>query len=586
MSRRRLRAAVVGVLVLALTGCVRMPTEGPVVQSGGLAPDDAVADTYYDPQPPQPGQSPDEVVLGFLEAMKATPVRNNVAREYLSASAQETWKPEQATITYGELGEPFGELDIAIPITDVNEYDASGAWTRRVGNGAADGLPDDTLDFRLAIEGDQWRISDLPDALVVPATWFDDRFRRVSLYFFDPSAQLLVPEPVYVPEGDQLAGSLLRGLLAGPPSSGGDVTRSFIPEALEPGLSVPISRSGVAEVPFLGDVGDTSQLMSEPMLAQLTWTLRQEPRIRSLRPTLGGVPLTLPDGGTEVRVSSGAGFDPNGIRTSAQLFGLRDGLLVSGTAADLQPTTGPFGTERLGVRDVAVDLTGSEAAGISDGGRSVLVAPVVSQDSRAEQLLTGADDLLRPAWDVSGRLWLVDRAGGAARVSVVVDGQAREVTVPEVTGRDVVRFLVSRDGTRFVALVRGAGRDRLVATRVVHDDQGRVLRLTRPRELDLGEGQPARIRDIGWRSLTSVAVLNRITDDLSQVRTMPVEGAPGDTEPPGWSRMRGGGRSLATSPVEGEGVLVVSAEEYSDLTDPNRRVLPLPAGVTALGYVG
>ena len=586
MSRRRLLPAVVGVLVLALTGCVRMPTEGPVVATGGLAPDPAVGAVDYDPQPPRAGQSAEEVVLGFLEAMEATPVSSNVAREYLTAAARETWEPEQAIITYGELGEPFGELDISIPITDVNEYDASGAWTRRVGNGAADGLPDDTLDFRLAVEGEQWRISDPPDALVVPASWFDSRFRRVSLYFFDPSAQLLVPEPVYVPDGDQLAGSLLRGLLVGPPPSRPGVTRSFLPDTLEPGLSVPISRSGVAEVPFLGDVADSGQLVTEQMLAQLTWTLRQEPRIRALRPTLGGVPLTLPDGGTEVRVSSGGGFDPNGVRTSAQLFGLREGLLVSGTAGDLQPTSGPFGTERLGVREVAVDLTGTEAAGVSDGGRSLLVAPVSAQDARAEQVLTGASNLLRPAWDVSGRLWIVDREASGARVSVVVDGQAREVAVPQVTGRDVVRFLVSRDGTRFVALVRGPRRDRVLAARVVHDAQGRVLRLTRPRELDLREGQPARISDIGWRSLTSVAVLNRITGDLSQVRTVPVEGAPGDTEPPEWSRMRGGARHLASSPVEGEGVLVVSNGEYSDLTDPNRRVLPLPGGATALGYAG
>ena len=57
----------------------------------------------------------------------------------------------------------------------------------------------------MAIENGEWRIAEAPDALIVPETWFEQRFRQVSLYFFDPSAQILVPEPVFVPRGDQLA---------------------------------------------------------------------------------------------------------------------------------------------------------------------------------------------------------------------------------------------------------------------------------------------------------------------------------------------------------------------------------------------
>ncbi len=585
MRRHALAGLALMAALLVLTGCVRMPTDGPVVTSGGGPADDVLTDTYYDPKPPKAGESANEIVIDFLEAMKATPIRTSVAREYLTQSAQKTWKPETTTITYAEIGEPVGELNLSVPITGVNEYDARGSWVRQIGNGPGDGVADDTLDFRLTIEGDEWRIDELPDALVVPTSWFDDRFSRVSLYFFDPTAQILVPEPVFVPEGDQFATSLLSGLLAGPAPARSRVTRSFIPEGLRPGLSVPISSAGVAEVTLLGDISDTSELVTEQMLAQLVWTLRQEPRIRSIRLNVGGEVLSLPGGKTEVSVSSADSYDPNGAQTTNALFALRDGLLVTGGIKELQTTGGRFGTERLGLRDVSVDLTGATAAGVSGEGTSVIMSSVDASDAGATEVVSGAVDLLRPAWDFSGRVWLVDRAGGQASVSVLVDGQSRELTVPGVSGKRVMRFVVSRDGTRFVALVRGRV-DKVVVARVLHDSQGRVLRVGESRLLDLGEGQPRRIRDIGWRSLTSVAILNHVTGDLSQVRTVSVDGAPGDAAAPAYSRMRGGAQRLVSSPVDGDGVFVLSADEFSDLTDPNRFVDSLAPKVTAMGFVG
>ncbi len=585
MRRGGLTGTALLMSLLVLTGCVRMPTDGPVVRSGGSASDDIATDTFYDPKPPQTGEAANEIVVDFLEAMKATPISTSVAREYLTQAAQKTWEPGLATITYAEIGEPAGELNISVPITGVNEYDARGSWVRQVGNGAADGVPDDTLDFRLTIEDDEWRISELPDALVVPTSWFDDRFSRVSLYFFDPTAKILVPEPVFVPEGDQFATSLLSGLLAGPGPGRSRVTRSFIPEGLRPGLSVPISSAGVAEVTLLGETSDTSELVTEQMLAQLVWTLRQEPRIQSIRLNVEGEVLSLPGGKTEVSISSADSYDPNGAQTTNDLFALRDGLLVTGGIEEIQTTGGRFGTERLGLRDVSVDLTGAIATGVSGQGSSVLTTPVDASDASATEIVSEAVDLLRPAWDFSSRLWLVDMANGDARVSILVDGQPRELTVPGVSGKRVMRFLVSRDGTRFVALVRGRA-DKVVVARVLHDSQGRVLRVGESRVLDLGEGQSQRIRDIGWRSLTSVAILNHVTGDLSQIRTVSVDGAPGDAAAPEYSRMRGGAQHLVSSPVEGDGVYVVSAEEYSDLTDPNRAVNQLDPKITSMCYAG
>ena len=572
------RVLLAGALLLVLPSCVRMPTEGPVtpVQATGSA--ESAPGIYFDPAPPQPGESATEIVTHFLEAMKATPIKTSVARQFLTTRAQETWTPEKAIVTYGEIGDPLGELDVFLSATDVNEYDDRGAWQSTT--------PEATLHFTLTTENDEWRIDEVPDALMVPESWFADWYRRVSLYYFDPTAQILVPEPVFVPEGDQFAYPLVRGLLTPPSGDATRVTRTFFPPGFRLGLSVPISTAGIAEVTLLGDPDLVDEVTGQRILTQLSYTLRQESRIRAVRVTIGDRELGLPGGPTQVNLDVGSAYDPNGVQASGDLFGLVAGRLVRGSVDSLLPTAGPMGAARLGVRAIGVNLVGSRVAGISGNGRSVLVAPVDDEDGRAVEVVSGATDLLPPAWDFADRIWLADRAGGRARISVVVGNRPRTIEVPGISGRQVRHLLVSRDGSRLVAVVRTRQGDVVVASRVLHDDRGRVLRATRAQRLAVDPEEGGVIRDIGWRSPTSISVLTDITDDLSQVRTVSVDGAPGELATIGSSRLRGSARTLVSSPVEGAEVYAVAESTASDLTAPERTLPPLPEGLQALTYVG
>ena len=162
-------AALGGVLalVLALSACVRMPTDGPVteVQTSTVSAPRAPFD--FDPKPPQPGESASEIVTHFLEAMKARPITTSVARQFLSEEAQRDWRPDDAIVTYGEIGDPVGgDLTVQVPMATINEYDDRGAWQR-----SRDGV---TLQLGLTSEDGEWRISEVPDALVVPESWFED----------------------------------------------------------------------------------------------------------------------------------------------------------------------------------------------------------------------------------------------------------------------------------------------------------------------------------------------------------------------------------------------------------------------------
>ena len=74
-----------------------------------------------------------------------------------------------------------------------------------------------SLDFPMALEDGEWRIAEAPDALIVPESWFEQRFRQVSLYFFDPSA----PDPgaragVRASAASSSTTALTEALLRGP----------------------------------------------------------------------------------------------------------------------------------------------------------------------------------------------------------------------------------------------------------------------------------------------------------------------------------------------------------------------------------
>ncbi|MCY7400925.1 MAG: LpqB family beta-propeller domain-containing protein [Nocardioides sp.] len=562
-----------------LAGCIQMPTSGPVVPSQVSTEVDDVPGISFDPRPPRPGETSSEIVAGFLEAMKATPIRTTVARQFLSGAAQEAWAPERQIITYAELGDPDGSSSVRLQLTDVNLYDARGTWDRT--------LPARQLGLTLVQEGGEWRIDQLPDALIVPDSWFEDWYQRVSLYFFDPTTEVLVPEPVFAPRGEQLASALVRGLLTSPDGESSQVARTFFPPGTTLGLSVPISTAGIADVSLSGDPDAIDQETADRMLAQLAWTLQQEPLIRAFELSVGGRTFASSAGGsTQVNLDVGRAYDPSGFDSTGELFALDSGRLVRGAIGAFEETLGPMGQVDLGLRSMGVNIAGTRVAAVSGDGTEVLLGQVEVVDGRVERVVRGAMDLQAPVWDYRDRVWVLDRNGGRARVLLVVDGGVREVTVPGVSRRTVREILVSRDGSRLVAVERGRSRDKVVVLRIQHDDTGRVLSLTGPQELPLPVEGIARIRDVGWRSPTTVSVLSDFNEDISQVRTFSVDGSPAEIVTGGTSRLRGRTRRLVSVPLEGSDVYALAGRSVTDLTRLERTVPDLPRGLTGLTFAG
>jgi hypothetical protein len=579
MTRRGLGAA--AVLVSLLTGgCVQLPDSGPVRE--GEEQDESVVDDgfRFEPRPPARGESATEIVQHFLDAMTANPISTSVARQFLSESAASSWSPGRRMITYSSQSTPTGISRVHVALTDAHWLNARGIWQ-------GDLPPDQSqLTLPMVTQDGEWRIGEVPDAMIVPDTWFQARYRQVSLYFLDESAEILVPEPVFVPRGRQQSTALIRGLLSGPPAELRRNSPSFFPQgtALDD-VSVPVSEDGVAEVSLRGDLGSMNPESLELMTGQIAWTLRQDPAVRKFRISIGGTPVTLAGGETEFDVERDAHLDPAGADAGPGLFGLRNGRMVSGAESTVKPVAGRFGRTAYGLRDVSVDLPGETVAGVGTHGSSLFLTAVDDPGDLVTRLVSGATDLAHPAWDAAGRLWVLDRRREGAAVSVVIGGRLRSIDVQGISGRPVTDFLVSRDGSRMVAAIDRPQGDVVVVSRLVQTVEG--IRATRARVIENGDGKRLQIRDLGWHSPTEILVLNSLAPRLSEIRTVSVDGSPATGRGASPTELlRGNARALLSAPVADLPAWVVLADGQLVELAPVGGATEPADGVVALTHVG
>jgi len=578
---RRLAALLALIGLVLVAGCVRVPTDGPIEESRSEGQPGTDPGIFIDPRPPQAGETRAEIVDHFFDAMQATPIQTGTAMEFLTKDAAAAWNPQLETITYDEAPVPAEAPGgaVTVRLTGADVLDERGAW-----QGA---LPPDrrSITFPMAMEDGEWRIDAAPDALIVPENWFETRYRQVSLYFFDPTASILAPEPVFVPRGEQLASTLTQALVMGPGEGLRRVVQSFVPSGLEVAVGVTVSDDGVADILLEGDAQLTAQT-TELMMAQLAWTLRQDPAIESLRVSIGGVVVPLPGGVTSYRVDSGGEYDPAGFQSSPLLFGLRDGMVVSGDVTGLAAVTGPLGSRNLGIESIGVSLDAGTVAGIGAGGTSLLVGDLDSTGpDRVTTVVDGATALLRPSWDFAGRIWLVDQTAAGARVSYVQGNRIEEVRVPGLTGERVRSFLVSRDGTRLVAVVRRAGRDVLVVSRIQHtaSGRGRVLGATSAVRIAAGGEGDMPIRAIAWSSPERVAMLVPVASTLTEVAHVSVDGSPAGPDIT-TAPIDAGLRWLAGSPDIDEPLYGLANGDLVNVSNQQR--IEIDPGLAMLVYVG
>jgi hypothetical protein len=523
-ASRQARAAVTLLAVLlAVSGCESLPASGPVTTEPVREQAEDEAPVDFTPDGPERGAAPIEIVRGFLTAMQATPLNTSTARRFLTTQSSSSWVPEMGTVVHDGQTLTVEGKDVRLDLQDTVRLDERGAWLGSAG--------DASYRIDMVREGGEWRISTPPDRLIVPTTHFETRFQQYFLYFFDKAAQVLVPEPVYVPTGAQATTFLVTGLLRGPGRGLLGVERTFVPARTRlDDISVPVTPEGTAEVPLSDEVLDLEPDQLSKAFAQLAWTLKQVSGVRRLRVTVDGSPLEVPGQGPDADIEGWSEFDPSVSWASQSLFGIRGGRVVTQIGSEERRVSGVLGSLDLGPDTIAVDLPGEQIAATTDDGRVLLaarsrVAGTAPDAADALDVYTAEGRLLKPSWDLHSQLWVVDRTAAGAQVVVVRNSIDRELDVDGLTGEDVRSLVVSRDGSRLVAQVAGNRRDTLVIGRIERDQSGKVRRVVDVSELDVSALRVRRIRDVAWRTPGSLAVLTAPTPSTSQVLVVKVDGS-------------------------------------------------------------
>ena len=498
---RRLAAGFAVVLLLA--GCAGIPSSGGVESGGGRA---VVVDPLV-PVAPLPGASDDPVTLtdNFIQACAAGVSGSfEVAGEYLTPAARQTWDPEAKVTVFGSgdftpvWNESAQTVTYSLPV--IATVDAAGVFTE-----VDPGTPQDIVFAMTQDATGTWRISGLESGIVLAGAHFDDLYRPVEVAFASADGRFVVPDLRWVPRSNS-ATFAANALLGGPSAWLADAVQTGIPVTASLGVQAVPVLDGTASVALDQGAGGNA---SQRALAreQFAKTLTQLPDVTSVDLTIGGLAVEAdptvqlqdaPIPGTAAVafvngrlgqwdhdaltvVPPSVGVLPAGANSPALSY---DGKTVAFLIGSSQLVT----TDALAAGTVALD----PGAAAPDGVMPVTVAYAGS-------------DLTTPSFDWYGWVWTAEKGGGGSLVAIAPGAAPKAVSVPWLEGREIGAVRVSHDGARIAILSREGGVWRLDAAGLVRDAAGTPMSVGEPLSVGLGVGPASHLVWVDGRTLAVLA---------------------------------------------------------------------------------
>jgi hypothetical protein len=472
---------VAAALTVLLAGCVSVPTSGHVqavnVTQGGASQGQGYLQPI--PAPPGPNWAPQQIVSGFLAANASFASNHGVAREYLTASASRAWQPGWAVTVFGQepaINHVSSVPELARSPSPTTVVDVSGPVLGNLsGSGqyaissAASGPTHEQ--FILVKNNGQWRISELPRSLLLTEAEFRRVYQSRNLYFFDPASQVLVPDPVYVPQEatpTDLVTRLVQALLTPPTGWLLSAAQTAFPPGTRLLNNGEVSLDGGTAIVNLGGAAaGASQTELQQLSAQLLWTLAgpsaDQPAIQSVELEINGAPRTLPGSGSPVQgIGLYSGQVPSAAAHGSFYYADTKGAVrsLSGTAQADAPqgalVPGQAGTGQTPLAGIATSPDGRYLAGLAPDGSAVYTAKL-AKGAPLQQRMTGHFTSL--SWDSHDNLW----AAGDNGVAGVGD------SLPP--GDRVTVLRVAPDGVRCAMIVTGGGGSQLMLAAIVHPAQ-------------------------------------------------------------------------------------------------------------------
>jgi len=531
--RARLRApwasAIALTVVTVISGCAtlpssitaQVPTTGPIEQGElvGVDPEDQFIRVIA--REPRQGMSPTEIVTGFLDASASFEDGHAVARTYLTPEASRTWDTNAGVTVYDGLPilTTMGSA-VSMRAPNTGTIASSGRFTV-----AAPGSEVRTSFFLQEIDG-EWRISRVPQGLLLSQADVDRAFRSFNVYFFNPDFSMLVPDPRMVPViGPGLATTLVRRLISGPTSWLQPAVRTGFPVGVSLAIEAVTIEAGVARVDLTSNVLDADDRTRVALSQQLVWTLRQLPDVQAVDISAGGQLFTVPGVVNPQPRDAWPTVDPNTMEPGARGYVTRPEGVVALGVDDVTPVPGPAGTGEVVLVDLAVSPDSSSLSGIDPEGavwRSRLADDAtlirVRDEGRASAL----------AYDGVDSVWVVDADEGLFTVSSA--GLSSAITVQGLSGRAVIQsVLPSRDGTRAAMIVRRGPRTELLLARVVRSSvSASGITIEAPVRV---ESRLAEVTDIAWSSADTLTVIG--SESAGSIQVFDIDLARGAVTPNG-----------------------------------------------------
>jgi hypothetical protein len=550
-----------------VAGCADVPTSGLLqhtAQPAGAGGEPQGTDCCgYIMTGPGPGASPSQIVQDFLLASADFGNRHEIARQYLTKTANRSWQPgpgPAVTViasppTVTAAPPPFGSRSTAvveISAQQLGSVSSSGQYIP-----AESGQHPLNQEFTLQRVHRQWRIATLPRSagtkappagvqepsheLLLTKDLFQLAFQPRDLYYLDPAGKDLVPDPIFVPvdSGDPAA-DLVRALLI-PPQRwlAGAVLSAFPPAATprQPVEILPGSRTAVVDLSLPKSATTDASLAG--MASQLVWTLTSSSygsaSIQAVKLEVNGKVWTPPDASSAVMTPSTypqpALVPPKpeelyflGSNGAARMLGPQGG----GSRA----VPGQAGTSQVSLTSIAVSRDQRYLAGIGGNGTastlytnslSAAAKPHASSAARALQIRMSGVSIASVSWDRDDNLWAAGSSGGKPRVWVLgpAKGAPVSVSLPSYI-QSVTALRVAPDGVRvaMIASIRtpsGPEPEILLAAIVKTNDQ---VMLASGGQVGAELAQP---RALSWYDADHLLVVNQASYG-PQLEEVPVDG--------------------------------------------------------------
>jgi two-component system sensor histidine kinase MtrB len=544
-----------------------MPHSGEVGKVDDQQQSDADSQVRVYGVKPHKGETPRQIVDGFLEATTSDEAEYDTAREYLTPALSKHWRQWSSHLTVLSSG-PGGSEQQGGPGAADDDPHAKQTTVTLSGRqiaavDAAHAYLVERRDFSTGVHlvktGGEWRIDSLPDGLVLSEDDFYRNYQSVDLYYFAAPApgdspevaarrhDALVADPVYLRTRIDLLPATVNALLASPSGWLSPAVRTAVPQGTraasvslddsQQDLTVRVALPGTGSGGHSRTGAATAEAFDRNcprIAAQLFQTVQA---VESSG--LSSVTLQRPDGSTACelgRALANSEYAPsNLVGTTGRQFYIDDHHhLVSTTssASTAARVKGPLGSNaQPALRSVAVRRDAEVAAAVRQDGRALYVAQLAPGATLGHAVLTSSAEksspgLSAPSWDGFGNLWIADRDSGDPRLLMLRGGTGTpvEVGVDGLDGQAIRAVRVSADGARIALLVGDGTTDSLQIGRIDYAGTADAPSVA-VNGLHTVTPQLADVKAASWAGPTRLVVVGHENHGVEQIQYVDVDGS-------------------------------------------------------------